>query len=124
MLLFVSEQAISLITAPYPPFGLASIATLGLVSYLILIGLYYSAISVSNDIEMRKFIRFSAIKELTFLDKIGSAQIEKETEKIVNKLVQQNLEESKSHFGNTSPENVREYIDEIMDEVKMIKGKS
>lgn len=123
MLLFVSEQAVSLISLPIPPFGLVSVATLGLSSYLILIGLYYSAISISTDIEFRKFIRASTIKELTFLGKIGSAEKEKETEKIVNRLIRQNLEEVKSQIGNTQPENVKGYIDDIMDEIKRVKEK-
>jgi Ca2+/Na+ antiporter len=123
MLLFVSEQAVSLISLPIPPFGLASVATLGLSSYLILVGLYYSAISISTDIEFRKFIRASAIKELTFLGKIGSAEQEKETEKIVNRLINQNLKEFRSQIGNTQPENVKGYIDDIMDEIKRVKGK-
>jgi len=124
MLLFASEQAISLIALPYPPFGLASVATLGLASYLILIGLYYSSISISTDIGMRKFISSSTLKELDLLNKIGSAHLEKETEKIVNRLVHQNLEQTTLQHGNSSPENIKEYIDEIMDEIKRIKGKS
>jgi hypothetical protein len=112
-----------LISFPYPPFGLTSVATLGLSSYLILIGLYFSAISVSNDIETRKFIRSSALKELVFLGKIGSAEQEKVTEKIVNELVNRNLDEDKLKVEDNSPEKVREYIDEIMDEIKRTKEK-
>jgi hypothetical protein len=122
MLLFVSEQAVSLISFPYPPFGLASVATLGLSSYLILVGLYYSAVSISKDVNMRKFILSSALNEVNFLIKIGSAEVEKETEKIVNKLIYQNLKEIKYEIGITSPENVREYLDEIVDEIKKMKG--
>jgi hypothetical protein len=123
MLLFVSEQAVSLISLPIPPFGLSSVATLGLSSYLILVGLYYSAISISTDIEFRKFIRASTIKELTFLGKIGSAEQEKETEKIVNRLINQNLRDFKSQIGSAQPENVKGYIDDIMDEIKKVKDK-
>lgn len=123
MLLFVSEQAVSLISFPYPPFGLTAVATLGLSSYLILIGLYYSAISVSSDIDMRKFIRSSAVKEITFLGNIGYAQIEKETEKIVHKLLNENMDAFKSQTEDISSENVSEYIKEIMDEIKKMKGK-
>jgi hypothetical protein len=122
MLLFVSEQAVSLISLPYPPFGLASIATLGLSSYLILIGLYFSAIYISKDVNMRKFILSSALNEVNFLIKIGSAEVEKETEKIVHKLIDQNLEEIKYEIGITSPENIKGYLDEIVDEIKKMKG--
>ncbi len=73
---------------------------------------------------MRKFIRSSAIKEITFLGNIGSAHIEKETEKIVHKLLNENLDAFKSQTEDINSENVSEYINEIMDEIKRIKGKS
>lgn len=41
ILLYVSEQAVVLTSAPYPPFGITSVATVDLASYLILIGLHY-----------------------------------------------------------------------------------
>ena len=121
MLLFVSEQAVSLISFPYPPFGLTSVATLGLSSYLILVGLYYSAISVSKDIRMRKSILSSVLKDVNFLMKIGSAEVEKETEKMVGKLIDQHLEKIPPQIENTT-ENIKEYVDEIMTEVRRMKG--
>jgi hypothetical protein len=121
MLLFVSEQAVSLISFPYPPFGLTSVATLGLSSYLILVGLYYSAISVSKDIRMRKSILSSVLKDVNFLMKIGSAEVEKETEKMVGKLIDQHLEKIHPPIENTT-ENIKEYVDEIMTEIRRMKG--
>ena len=44
ILLFVSNEAIVLVDAPYPPFGLSTISFMGLSSYLILLGIYSSAI--------------------------------------------------------------------------------
>ena len=64
---------------------------------------------------MRKFIRSSAVKEITFLGNIGYAQIEKETEKIVHKLLNENMDAFKSQTEDISSENVSEYIKEIMD---------
>ena len=49
VLLFVSDQAVTLITTPYPPFGIASVSAVGLSSYLILVGLHYSVVSMSDD---------------------------------------------------------------------------
>jgi hypothetical protein len=121
VLLFVSEQAVSLISFPYPPFGLISVATLGLSSYLILIGLYYSAVTISQEIKVRKFILTSALNELYFLRKIGSAQVDDEMEKIIGKLVHQNIPEITPSIGTTSPENIKLYIDDIMDELQNIR---
>jgi hypothetical protein len=51
MLLFTSNQPLGLTFLSYPPFGLATISFFGLASYLILIGVYSSAISVANDVK-------------------------------------------------------------------------
>ena len=67
MLLFASEQAISFLSLPYPPYGLVSIATLGLSSYLIFLGLFYSAVVISSDVQVRKSIRDKTLNDLSFL---------------------------------------------------------
>jgi hypothetical protein len=46
VLLFTSNQASLLINTPYPPFGIITTSVMGLSSYLVLIGIYSSAISV------------------------------------------------------------------------------
>ena len=47
LLLFLSDQALTLIAIPYPPFGLVTISIIGLSCYLIVVGIYSSAISVA-----------------------------------------------------------------------------
>ena len=47
VLLFVSNQGIVLVSSTYPPFGLPTISFIGLASYLVLAGIYSSAISAS-----------------------------------------------------------------------------
>ena len=74
VLLFVSNQAIVLVSVPFPPFGLATISFMGLSSYLILIGIY-SAVSVSQDVKLRKSIRKIAINESKLLDSIETAEM-------------------------------------------------
>ena len=49
LLLFISNQLLLLSTAPYPPFGLAASSFIGLSCYLILVGIYSSAISISQN---------------------------------------------------------------------------
>jgi hypothetical protein len=47
VLFFTADQA-SVIAASYPPFGLAAVSFIGLASYLIFVGLYTTAISISG----------------------------------------------------------------------------
>jgi hypothetical protein len=83
-LLFASDQPTSLILAPYPPFGLVTICFMGLASYLLYLGIYSSALSVSEDSRLRQTIRKAALKESQqFLDAIGTAEMEQEIKRRV-----------------------------------------
>ena len=68
----------SVITTVYPPFGFATISSYGLGSYLILLGLYLSALSVSQDEQLRNMIKRSTLSESKFLQSIGSSAGERE----------------------------------------------
>lgn len=72
VLLFASNQAIVLVTAPYPPFGLASASFVGLSSYLVVAGVYSSAISVSLDLALRRTIRKSVADQSKLQYRNGS----------------------------------------------------
>ena len=63
ILLSVSNQSIVISSAPYPPFGLATVAFLALSMYFIFIGIYGSALSVSQDLDLRKTIRRVAVDQ-------------------------------------------------------------
>ena len=69
--------------AAYPPYGLVSVAFTGLSCYLIYNGLYLSAVSVSQDITLRKSIRKSVIEQSKLLHSIGTAEMEKQVQKQV-----------------------------------------
>jgi hypothetical protein len=83
VLLFISYQVNGIVVTSYPPFGLVTISFMGLASYLILVGIYSAAISVSEDIRLRQSIRKIAIKESRLLDSIGqlrwSSKLRKES---------------------------------------------
>ena len=85
MLLFASNQAIVLDIAPYPPFGLATVSYIGLSSYLLLMGVYLSARSVSQDVELRTSIRHSVEHQSRLLETIGRSEMEQEIEKRVKR---------------------------------------
>ena len=78
ILLFTSNQGTTLIYAPYPPFGLITTSLIGLSSYMLLVGIYSSAMSISRDTELRKFINTIADREIRLLGSIGFAQAEQE----------------------------------------------
>lgn len=82
-LLFYIAGSASVNQAAYPPFGLVSTAFTGLSCYLIYNGLYLSALSVSQDMTLRKSIRKSVIEQSKLLHNIGTAEMEKQVQKQV-----------------------------------------
>jgi len=57
MLLFTVNQPTGLTLIQYPPFGLATISFMVLAVYLVFLGVYSSAASVSEDTRLRQSIR-------------------------------------------------------------------
>lgn len=76
MLVFVSNQSILLLNNLFPPIGLATVCFIGLSSFLLLVGTYSAAISVANDVRIRRSIRKSVQKELELLGNIGAAEMD------------------------------------------------
>jgi hypothetical protein len=119
-LIFGSEQAIILANRPYPPFGLATISFLGLSSYLLLVGIYSSAISVSEDSKLRQSIRTFAIQS-KLLDSIGTAHMEQEIQRRVLTLTKQNqlkMEEETGIHSSLTDDDLKEYLEQVIEEVK------
>ena len=69
--------------AAYPPYGLISVSFTGLSCYLIYNGLYYSAVSISQDMTLRQSIKKSVMKQSKLLHNIGTAEMENEIQKQV-----------------------------------------
>jgi hypothetical protein len=102
-LLFGSMDVVSLQYRLFPPFGLITEAFMPLGSYLLFIGIFASAISVSRDATLRKEFYKSAESQLGLLKTIGVTQMENELlkeykpilnrSKILEKYVDQNLEQ-------------------------------
>ena len=99
LLFFSSSQPLGLTLAPFPPFGLATICFVGLSSYLIYIGIYSSAISVANDIQLRRSIRKSIEEHSDLLDKIGAAEVERQIQDRVLVLTKGLSNEIAEHTG-------------------------
>ena len=124
VLLFVSNQGVVLVSSPYPPFGLPTISFIGLASYLVLTGIYSSAISAAEDSKIRQSIRNFALKETNLLDSIGVAQMEQEIEKRVLVLTKQNQDRMAEETGiqsSLSEDDIKQYLDQVIKEVKKTK---
>lgn len=102
-LLFFSAGQSTLANTLYPPFGLATMSLYGLSTYMILLALYSCAISVSEDIELRKSIKKSTLRESKFLDSMGSAHMEKDfTRRMMLRAREEQKERLQKSAGITS----------------------
>jgi hypothetical protein len=106
-------------SAIQPTYGVAAHSLVLLSSYLFSIGLYLSAISISQDNSLRKSIKGS-MSDL--IGNIGSAQMEQEIEKKVIKFIQKQRKEMEEQTGDFSYEvtenEVRDYIKLVVDQRK------
>jgi hypothetical protein len=125
VLLFASNQAIVLVTAPYPPFGLASVSFVGLSSYLVVAGIYSSAISVSLDLELRRTIRRSVADRSKLLDSIGTAQMQQEFESRVLAVSRRVADKSEEETGvetSMTEEDMKQYLNDVLKEIRSAKS--
>jgi hypothetical protein len=133
VVLFVSTQG-SVIAARYPPFGLVTVSYVGLSAFMMVIGLYSSAISVSEDDKLRKTIRRNALEESKLLESIGTAQMGQEIEsrvmqieKKVMEMAKEDAEELEVETGvkpSLEEPDMKKYLEEVMLEVSAsIKSK-
>jgi hypothetical protein len=122
MVLFSSIQITILQLIPYPPFGLSTLLTISVSSYLLLIGLYYSAISISRDTQLLQSLK-KHIKDRSsaFLGGIGSAEWQRNLENTVQTLVDRNKEHVESPDSDLSEEDVKSYISQVFQEVEDYK---
>jgi hypothetical protein len=124
LLLFYVAGSAAVSQAAYPPFGLASVAFTGLSCYLIYTGFYSSATSVSQDAELRQSIRKSAIKEVKFLESMGTAQMEQELQKRVLTIAKKNSDIMTEETGvepSLSEDDMKQYLEEVLKEIKVRK---
>jgi hypothetical protein len=89
-ILFFTTTLTSIAGGGYPPFGIINVLLIGPLSFLILTGLYRSAVSVAEDVKLRRLIRDTTKKELDLLYDIGSAETSKEIEKKVMTITKEN----------------------------------
>jgi hypothetical protein len=121
VLVFVSNQAIVLVSAPYPPFGLATISSLGLGTYLVLVGIYSSALSIAQDSNLRRTIRQYTLNQVRLLDNIGTAVMENELQRRVMKITKQNRDVLTQQTGiesTFSDDDAKNYLHEVMEEIQ------
>jgi hypothetical protein len=120
-LLFYIAGSAFVSQASYPPYGLISVSFTGLSCYLIYNGLYFAAISVSQDMTLRQSIRKSVMEQSKLLDNIGTAEMEKEVQKRVLTVVKKTSADMKESTGVDASMNegeMKDYVELVIKELR------
>lgn len=119
---FISANA-TVAAAGMPPFGIANIIFLPFSSLLLYIGIFNSIRSISNDINVKKYIKNSAYRELKIMGNLAESSNIDEMKTKVFRMSKKYAEElqDKSNVGITSSEDeLKDYLD---DAIKLYKEK-
>ncbi len=119
LLLFGANQPTSLALGPFPPFGIASITILIVSAYLIVIGIFVSSQFLSSNANLRRTL-YKKANEIRLLQDIGTVEFEKKIEKTVNTVLKQEETSSSSENVNfeMDPKELKDYIEEVLNEIK------
>jgi len=128
ILIYTVTQATVIATA-FPPYGISSLSFIIVSIYLLNFGLYASAISLSNDIQLRGKIRSLTIKNTSLLGNIGQAHMTGELQKAIDnvkhivKKEEQELEEKTGIESSFTEEKVQDYMEQVIQEVMAARMK-
>jgi hypothetical protein len=120
-MIFVTNQAIVLTLVLYPPLGLSVISLVGLSSYLILIGIYSSAITIAEDSKLRNEIRKIAASKSGLLGSIGLAQLEQQLENEVRAITRKHsgmIDKEAGLEPLSNEDEMKKYLEQILRERK------
>lgn len=104
----------------YPPYGIVSISFIGVSCYLIYVGLYSSAVTVSQDTTLRLSIRKSLTDQAKFLDSVGSAHMEQELQSTVLNIAKKHadvLTEKTGVEASMTDNDIKEYMAMVLNEI-------
>jgi hypothetical protein len=123
-LIFSTNQAGTQTLAPYPPFGLATTSALILGSFMMLLGVYNSAVLVGNNNKLRTSIRQYAL-ESSLLGVVGTSQMNKEIAQTVEKItrLKYQLETDEELPIDFDESGLKDYLSHLIVEVKKEKDK-
>ena len=120
ILLFVTNQATLLLNTLFPPLGLMTACFVGLSSFLLLVGTYSAAVSVSNDARIRKAIRTSVEKESQLIGHIADAEMQirlnAKVYSMMNKLTKR-LQEDTQVESSLTDEDIKNYTNQVIQEL-------
>jgi len=122
IILFFIAAGATITGAGYPPFGIVNVSLVGPFSFLILIGLYRSAMSIAEDAKLRQSIKGSRL-----LESIGTAEMRREIEKKVMTAIRESADDLTRKSGvepSLTDEEIRSIAEHATREIQERRKKS
>jgi hypothetical protein len=121
-IIFASIELAPLQFRTYPPFGLVTEAYIPIGAYLLFVGIFTSAVQISQNAELRKVFYRNASAQLDLFKSIGVSQMEKELEERV-KSTQKTSDPSQMPFEpeELDSENAKRILREVVEELYLRK---
>lgn len=118
MLIFYLAGSSMVVQAAYPPFGLVATAFTGIATFMVYLGLYSSAASISQDSILRQSIMKSAMEQSKLLDSIGTAQMEKEMQTLVSSVSKKaaDMANESGVENSLSDDEIKDYLEFVLKE--------
>jgi hypothetical protein len=116
--LFLTNQAHGIIVMPFPPFGIITSLFFGLSSFLVMIGLYSSAIYIAENKDIRKLIRNDIIK-YDLLNQISNRFIEDKTISYINQIRKSSESDLFVDYNRLflNDREIKQYVKDVIDEI-------
>jgi hypothetical protein len=120
LIMFFASATATVVHTPLPSFGIVAISLVGFSSYLVLYGLYSTAISVSQDADLRKKIKKSTEAHVKLLGNIGAAQLQDQIETKVAEVadvLQKELKEESGISTSITQDEIKDYVKSVIHEI-------
>jgi hypothetical protein len=127
---FSISNTVDIRTGSYPPYAANSFALLPISVFLILFGIYSSALSLSQDVSLRKHVKSLARSDKNLLSSIGTGQLQNEIARVVGTLkgvIESEEAELKTKSGIDSSmqqEEIEDYLQQVVKELQTKKKQS
>ena len=120
VILFMATQTVAFSIIPYPPFGFVTIFFYGIASYMILVGVYFSVIIISQDSKLRRTIKKVTENEPALFTDISYAQVEDAIEKRAMTMAQRfATEPTSSPITDVDGADFKDYAKSVIREVRL-----
>jgi len=118
MFLFLTNQVHGIVVTPYPPFGFNTSLFFGMLSFLVMIGFYCTALYISENKDIRKLIRNDILK-YDLLSQMSNRFIEDKTINYINEIKKSSKNELFVDYKRLflDDQDIKQYVKEVIDEI-------